>query len=340
MRGGSKATIAGFPAEFRIKFEQRFDRNKFEAETSNLNLPAGTSLNVCFGTDLLGNLVIGPLKTGELELDSRKGATVPAFKEGDEIGLVQGACGVTPLMKASFGSPAAQNAPAQSTSLLDGKTEKLIQGFEAEFHVKLEHRADRDKFTAEVEGLNLGTGTRLDVCFGGNPLGDIFLNALNSGELEIDSRTGAGVPALVAGDVVELRQGGCGGALLMAVTMGASQPAGAQQGIRTRLSGKTKKVIEAFEAEFSARFETLGDRTKANAEVSNLNLPVGTILTVCLAATPVGDMVLNSIHFAELELDSRNGDVIPAAKVDDIVELHRQGCGSELLMSVKLALVP
>jgi hypothetical protein len=106
------------------------------------------------------------------------------------------------------------------------------------------------------------------------------------------------------------------------------------------LSGETKKVIDTFEAEFSAKFEQLGDRRKASVEASNLNLVPGTHLTVCLAGTALGDIVLNSIHFGELELDTRNGDIVPAAKSDDLVELHRQGCGSELLMSVKLALVP
>ena len=99
-------------------------------------------------------------------------------------------------------------------------------------------------------------------------------------------------------------------------------------------------MFETFEAESQADFETLGTRTKASAEVSNLNLPAGTHLTVFLASASLGDVVLTALHFGELELDSRNGDVIPAAKAGDIVELHRQGCGSELLMSVKLALVP
>ncbi len=347
MQGKSKATIAGFPAEFSVKFEQRFDRTKFEAEASNLNLDAGTKLSVCFGTKLLGTLTISALKLGELELDSRKGDTVPAFVGGEEIGLVNGDCTKAALIKATLGSAAAASSSAapvvQSDTVIESTGRKVIQGFEAEFHVRLEHRPGRDKFHAEVEGLNLGAGIRLDVCFGGKGLGELFLDAVSFGEMELDSRFSAvAIPALKSGDVVELRQGGCGGTLILSATMGAAAPpADAAQGaLHTMLGGETKKVIETFEAEFSVKFDRLGDRRKAEAEVSNLNLPAATHLSVCLAGTAMGDVVLNTIHFGEFELDTRNGDIVPAAKAGDLVELHRQGCGSELLMSVSLSLVP
>jgi len=345
IQGKSTALIAGFPAEFSITFEKRFDRAKFKAEVSNLNVSAGTGLLVCQGPKAMGTLTVGALKLGEMELDSRLGASIPTFVGGEEFTLVGGNCAAPALMKATLASgvvSALGVAVVQNDSLIEGSVRKIIQGFEAKFDVRLETRADRNKFYAQVEGLNLGSGTRLDVCFANAFLGDLFLNALNLGSLELDSRfPGVSVPTLKAGDVIELRQGGCGGVVVMTATMGGSSSvADSSQVLRSSLTGVTKKEFGSFETEFKVQFDRLGDRRKVEAEVANMNLPESTHLTVCMAGNALGDVVLNTIHYGQFELDTRNGAVVPEAKVGDLVELHRQGCSSELLLSVSLTLAP
>ena len=335
----------GFQAEFSVRLERRFDRTIFRAETENLNLPAGTVLTVCFGSTAIGNITLGALKFGELELDSRNGQTIPSLQGGEVLTLNQGGCGGTKLLSATLGSAptatASSSTTVQSDSLIEAYARRVIQGFQAELHVQLEHRADRDKLTVEVENLNLGAGTRLDVCLNATRIGDLFLNALNAGELELDSRNGATVPALKTGDAIELRRGGCTGELLLSATIGAAPAAAPQDVLRTQLESETKRVIENFETEFSVHFERTPDRTKLRAEVSNLNLPATTQVTVCFAASALGNIVLNTFHFGELELDTHSGQTLPTLKAGDVIELHRSGCGaSDLLLSTALALVP
>ncbi|HSG64151.1 MAG TPA: hypothetical protein VLD39_04095 [Gammaproteobacteria bacterium] len=346
-----------------MRLETRFDRVKFRAEVSNLNFPAGETLLVCHNGNSLGDIVLNSLRFGELELDSRLGHSIP-LSGGERIELYRGPCGSELLMAANLGgstvsssasttSPSASNSSSSSSSttssststMIEGKTRKLINGFEAELNIRFERRPDRDKFRGEAENLNLGQGTRLEFCYNGSLLGDIVLNSFNFGELELDSRLVHSVPTFQPGEVIELRQGGCGGSLIMAATFGGSTVTGGGNNnggsattstTRQEIEGKTRRPINGFEAEFSVRFEQRFDRDKIRAEVSNLNLTVGRRLTVCYGGTALGDLVLNSLHFAELELDSRLGHNVPVLSIGDVVELSPSSCGVTPLMSVRM----
>ena len=330
--GKTRALINGFQAEFSVRREVRFDREKFRAEASNLNLGAGARFAVCFNGSSLGDITLNSLNYGELELDSRLGHQIPDFTGGETVELRSQSCGGALVLSATFGNSGSAAGPSTPSivdrSRIEGKARRLINGFEAEFNVRLERRPDRDKFRAEAESLNLGAGTRLDVCFQGQFLGDIFLNSLNFGELELDSRLGHTFPIFDNGDTIELRQGGCAGELLMAATFGggsttlSGSDVGAASGSRTEIEGKTRLVINGFEAEFSVRFEQRPDRSKIRAEVSNLDLTPGSLLTVCFEGSALGQVRLNAIHFAELELDSRLGHVVPILQAGDQVWLH------------------
>jgi len=336
--GKTRALIDGFQAEFSVRREVRFDREKFRAEASNLNLGAGTRLAVCFNGASLGDITLNSLNFGELELDSRRGQAIPDFTGGETVDLRLGSCGGNLVLSATFGSTAGGGGqttpPVNDRSRIEGKARRFINGFEAEFSVRLERRPDRDKFRAEAHSLNLGAGARLDVCFAGDFLGDIFLNSLNFGELELDSRLGHSFPIFENGQTVELRQGGCTGELLLAATFGgvSNNPnpgdPNEPQGGRTEIEGKTRRVLNDFEAEFSIRFEQRFDRDKIRAEVSNLNLNPGTILTVCFDGSSLGRVRLSPIHFAELELDSRLGHSVPILGLGDTLSIHEGGACS------------
>jgi len=155
------------------------------------------------------------------------------------------------------------------------------------------------------------------------------------------------VPVFQSGEVVELRQGGCGGTLILSAAFGNSTVTGGGNNsnngggattptTRVEIEGKTRRPINGFEAELSVRFEQRFDRDKIRAEVSNLNLTVGRQLTVCYGGAALGDLVLNSLHFAELELDSRLGHNVPVLSIGDSVELSPGACGVTPLMSVRM----
>ena len=348
-----------------MRFETRFDRIKFRAEVSNLNFGSGTTLLVCFNGNALGDIVLNSLRFGELELDSRLGHAIPAFSGGERIELYRGPCGSELLLAANLGGsmvssttpsgPTSGSASGSTTTttssptntLIGGKTRRIINGFEAELNIRFERRPDRDKFRGEAENLNLGQGTRLDFCFNGSLLGDITLNSFNFGELELDSRLGHNVPTFQSGDVVELRQGGCGGSLIMSATFGGSTISGGGNGNngggaaqpsspRQRNRGQDKAARQRLRSRIQRPLERRFDRDKIRAEVSNLNLTVGRRFNVCYRGSALGDVVLNSMHFGELELDSRLGHDVPVLAIGDTVELSPGACGVTPLMSVRM----
>jgi hypothetical protein len=331
IEGKARKVIDGFEAELNIRFESRPDRKKFQAEVENMNLPQGTSLAVCFQGQSLGVIQLNAFHFGELELDSRNGAAVPVFKPGDVVTVNQGSCGGSVVLSAAFSGTGVTVLDATPTRI-EGKTRKVFEGFEAEFRIRFETRPDRRKFTAEVENLNLPQGTSLDVCFQGQSLGVIQLNAFHFGELELDSRNGATVAGFKSGDMVTVNQGGCAGTTVIAATF-STAGAAVFQGMIGRIEGRSRKVINGFEAELNIRFELRPDRRKFRAEVENLNLPEGTVLTICFQGQSLGSIRLDAFHFGELELDSRRGETVPDFKRGDEISVIQGSCTGTPLLS-------
>ena len=87
--------------------------------------------------------------------------------------------------------------------------------------------------------------------------------------------------------------------------------------LRSRLVGA---AIVGTVPEGNGDFRSRPDRSRTNlsVEVEHVNLPANTVLTVSIklpnaaAATTVGTITLSALHEGELELDSRDGDAIPA----------------------------
>jgi hypothetical protein len=87
-----------------------------------------------------------------------------------------------------------------------------ILGKTPEGSAKFRASASRMQLTVEVEHVNLAAGTELDVAVShggvGALIGSITVSAFGEGELELDSRHGDTVPALVKGDMVTVSNGG------------------------------------------------------------------------------------------------------------------------------------
>jgi len=91
--------------------------------------------------------------------------------------------------------------------------------------------------------------------------------------------------------------------------------------LRAQLTGSAiGNITPSGNADF--RSDSRG-RTRLNVEVEHVNLPQGTVLTVTLthagATSTVGTLTLSGTGFAELELNSQDGQTVPAVQSGDMI---------------------
>ena len=91
--------------------------------------------------------------------------------------------------------------------------------------------------------------------------------------------------------------------------------------LRAQLTGAAiGNITPSGNADF--RSDSRG-RTRLNVEVEHVNLPQGTVLTVTLThagtTTTVGTFTLSATGFAELELNSQDGQTVPAVQSGDMI---------------------
>ena len=96
--------------------------------------------------------------------------------------------------------------------------------------------------------------------------------------------------------------------------------------LRTRLAGA---AIQGKTPEGNAEFRVCRGRTEFKVEVENVNLAAGTILTVSVqhsgVTTSVGQITLSALGFGELDLQSQDGDTVPAVQKGDMVIVSNGG---------------
>ena len=93
--------------------------------------------------------------------------------------------------------------------------------------------------------------------------------------------------------------------------------------LKTRLAGA---AIAGKTPEGSAEFrsESIKGRTEFKVEVEHVNLPDGTTLDVSVNGTVVGHITLK-FGGGELELNSQDGDTVPAVVKGDMVTVANGG---------------
>ena len=80
------AAINGVTPEGEADFRSRVDgRRRFKVEVEDVNLPAGTLLNVLVDNVKVGTLTINDQFSGELELDSNNGQVIPTVNSGTKV---------------------------------------------------------------------------------------------------------------------------------------------------------------------------------------------------------------------------------------------------------------
>ncbi|MGB8508075.1 MAG: DUF4214 domain-containing protein, partial [Pyrinomonadaceae bacterium] len=204
------ATLNGLNPRGEAEFERRTDgRVKFEVNVQNVNLPAGTILNVLVDNARVGALTLNGLMSGELELESNDGQTVPQINSRTRV-VVTNAAGAT-VVAGSFSniepspnpSPMPTPGPNGETRIESRLAGAAINGLVPKGNAKFRVRTDgRRKLNVEVEKVNLPAGTILSVFVDNVKVGEITLAATLENELELDTERGNTVPNVTTASTV------------------------------------------------------------------------------------------------------------------------------------------
>jgi hypothetical protein len=133
------------------------------------------------------------------------------------------------------------------------------------------------------------------------------------------------------------------------VVMGVVCSASPLWGQQVRLRARQNKVINGIEAELRGDFRAAANPIRLNAELENINLPVGTPVAFCLVQNGVKTKIgvgrvgmVAGVHVAEVELTANDGDAVPNVSTGDLVQARQSKqapfktaptCGSPLLVS-------
>jgi len=133
------------------------------------------------------------------------------------------------------------------------------------------------------------------------------------------------------------------------VIMGVVCSASPLWGQEIRLRARENKVINGIEAELRGDFRAAANPIRLNAELDNINIPVGTRIAFCLVQngvkTKIGVArvaVIAGVQVAEVELSANDGDAVPNVSAGDILQARQSkqapfrtspGCGAPLLVS-------
>jgi hypothetical protein len=215
------ATLNGMTPSGEAKSSIRGDGSKrFNAEAEHVNLPVGTILNVFVDNAKVGTLILNSLLTGEIELDSKKGNTVPAVNSTSRV-VIATLSGST-VVAGTFSptatptpTPGGSPTPTPTPSTNEGRIKAMlagaaINGLTPKGEAELRTRADgRRKFKVEAEKVNMPVGSVLNVLVDGNNFGTIVLGITLEGEMELESEHGQVIPNVINGtSVVVTNQNG------------------------------------------------------------------------------------------------------------------------------------
>jgi carbon monoxide dehydrogenase subunit G len=171
------------------------------------------------------------------------------------------------------------------------------------------------KLEVEVEDVPLAAGTVLTVFVDGAVFGNITLSSLHAGEIEHETEDGQAVPQVTASSTVVVKNGA--DIVAQGSFDGAPPPpppAGSGQ-----FAALTGPAIGGITPHGSAEFSNAGGERELEVEAEDVNLAVGTVLSVEINGAAVGQMTLNAVLKAEIRLNSDEGDTVPVIAAGDTV---------------------
>ena len=134
-------------------------------------------------------------------------------------------------------------------------------------------------------------------------------------------------------------------AVVLVLAIMSSAAASAQ----TRLRARKNKVINGIEAQLRGDYRADPNPIRLNAELENINIPVGTKVAFCLLQNGVKSLVgvgqvslVGGIPTAFVELNVNDGDVVPNVSAGDVLQARQRKiapfrasptCGTALLVA-------
>ena len=176
----------------------------FRVRVENVNLPAGTVLDVFVDGTKVGTItLLGGLQRSELELKTELGQQLPQVSTRTRI-VVATQAGVT-IVAGSFSNlePNASPTPAPSPNgelRIEAKLAgAAISGLRPVGEAKFKVDGDGRELEVEIERLNLPANTTLSVFIDNVKAGDLVLSSTMETKLELESEHGQTVPNVITG---------------------------------------------------------------------------------------------------------------------------------------------
>ncbi|MCM3871145.1 MAG: DUF4214 domain-containing protein [Pyrinomonadaceae bacterium] len=206
------APINGIRPKGEAEFEIELSGNReFKVRVEDVNLPAGTLLNVIVdGTQVGAITLLGGAQRSELVLKTERGQAVPQISSRTRV-VVADQSGVTLLAGAFSNIPPNPN-PNPSPSPSPGPTGEFriearlagarINGLTPVGVAKFKIHGNEREFEVEIERVNLPVNTSLGVFVDNLKVGDLILNSRLETEFELESERGQLVPNVITGSTV------------------------------------------------------------------------------------------------------------------------------------------
>ncbi|HEX8353563.1 MAG TPA: hypothetical protein VF611_11730, partial [Pyrinomonadaceae bacterium] len=213
------AAINGIVPEGDAEYSIEFNNREFRVRVEEVNLPAGTPLNILVDGVRVGGLSVAPgLDRSEFKVKTEDGQAVPQVNSRTRV-VVTDQSGAT-LLAGSFSNiPQTLGNPGPAPMPTPGPGGELriesrlagaaINGLTPTGVAKFRTRPDNRNLEIEVEKVNLPAGTILDAFVDGAKVGELVIGPTLEARFELESERGQFVPAVTTATrvVVSNQQG-------------------------------------------------------------------------------------------------------------------------------------
>jgi hypothetical protein len=213
------AAINGIVPEGDAEYSIEFNNREFRVRVEEVNLPAGTLLNVLVDGVKIGTLAVAPgLDRSELKLKTEDGQAVPQVNSRTRV-VVTNQAGAT-LLAGSFSNipqvlgnpgpaPMPTPGPGGETRIESRLAGAAINGLTPTGVARFRTRPDNRNLEIEVEKVNLPAGTILNAFVDGVKVGELVIRTTLEAQFELESERGQFVPAVTTATkvVVSNQQG-------------------------------------------------------------------------------------------------------------------------------------
>jgi hypothetical protein len=199
----SGAPLGGVTPKGEAEFEIEGANRELKVRIENVNLAAGTTLDLLVDGAKVGTITVAPsLQRSELVLKTEDGQAVPQINSRTRV-VVASASGDT-IVAGSFSNMPPQTTPTPApgpTPAPNGEVRiearlagAAIGGLTPTGHAKFRSRSGNRSLEVEVERVNLPAGTILNVFVDGSKVGELVTRPTLESEFEVESEHGEFVP--------------------------------------------------------------------------------------------------------------------------------------------------